>query len=204
MNRRFKTWEIALLFGLCVSLLCGISLEREREALSERVIRLHVLANSDAREDQRLKLAVRDAILGEVEALCAGSMDRAQALERLSDHLPALAQAARAELERQGSAQTVRVGLERCHFPTKRYEGFALPAGDYTALRVVLGEGQGQNWWCVAFPPLCLGAASESVEQAAALGQLDEEQARLLTREEPVYLLRFKALELWDLLRESF
>ena len=86
--------------------------------------------------------------------------------------------------------------LEECWFPTKEYEGFALPAGEYTALRVVIGAGEGQNWWCVAFPPLCLGAASETVDQAA--------QAGLFTQADEGYVLKFKSLELLGELKGLF
>ena len=75
---------------------------------------------------------------------------------------------------------------------------FALPAGEYTALRVVIGEGAGQNWWCVAFPPLCLGAASETVEEAAQAGRFTDDQAALMTGETQGYVLKFKAIELWE------
>ena len=80
-------------------------------------------------------------------------------------------------------------------FPTKTYDGFALPQGRYTALRVVLGEGAGQNWWCVVFPPLCQGT---SVEAQPALAALGEEEAALLTGESEGYVLKFKAMELWE------
>ena len=86
--------------------------------------------------------------------------------------------------------------LERCWFPTKEYDGFALPAGEYTALRVVIGEGQGQNWWCVAFPPLCLEAASETEDEAAAAGYFSPGQAALITEEDRGYVLKFRAMEL--------
>ena len=86
--------------------------------------------------------------------------------------------------------------LEECWFPTKEYDGFALPAGNYTALRVIIGEGKGQNWWCVAFPPLCLGAASETVDQALEAGYFTPEQGALVTGGGEGYVLKFKAMEL--------
>ena len=86
--------------------------------------------------------------------------------------------------------------LEKCWFPTKEYDGFALPAGEYTALRVVIGAGEGQNWWCVAFPPLCLGAASDTVEDATAAGYFSQDQAALITEEDQGYVLKFKSMEL--------
>lgn len=96
-----------------------------------------------------------------------GGADRTAAVAAIQEHLPELA-AAGQRCWRSGAATTaVRAELTETWFPTKEYEDFALPAGEYTALRVVIGEGAGQNWWCVAFPPLCLGAASETVRRQA-------------------------------------
>ena len=81
-------------------------------------------------------------------------------------------------------------------FPTKVYEDFALPAGKYTALRITLVEGEGQNWWCVVFHPLCLGSVSETAAERA--GNFSEDQVRLITGESQGYVVKFKAMELWD------
>ena len=99
-------------------------------------------------------------------------------------------------VEAAGYSYPVTASLERCWFPTKEYDGFALPAGEYTALRIVIGAGEGQNWWCVAFPPLCLGAASDTVEDAAAAGYFSQDQAALITEEDQGYVLKFKSMEL--------
>ena len=93
--------------------------------------------------------------------------------------------------------------LERCWFPTKEYGDFALPAGTYEALRVVIGDGAGENWWCVAFPPLCLGAAGETVDQAAQAGRFTDGQVKLMGQEEG-YVLKFKCLELLGQLQGRF
>ena len=86
----------------------------------------------------------------------------------------------------------------------REYDGFALPAGNYTALRVVIGEGEGQNWWCVAFPPLCLGAASETVDTAAQAGYFSQDQVKLVTGESEGYVLKFKGMELLGQLEAFF
>ena len=121
-----------------------------------------------------------------------------QARAALADHLDELAAAGQAVVDAQGGTDRVTAQLTRCWFPTKTYDGFALPAGEYEALRVVIGSGQGQNWWCVAFPPLCLGAASETVEEAAQAGRFTDDQAALMTGETQGYVLKFKAIELWE------
>ena len=106
------------------------------------------------------------------------------------------AQAGQAVVNETGYDYQVTAELTNCWFPTKEYEGFALPAGNYNALRIVIGEGKGQNWWCVAFPPLCLGAASETVEEATQAGYFTPGQAALVTEQDEGYVLKFKSLEL--------
>lgn len=159
----------AFLLGLASFFLALGTAVRTQEDISGKLIRLHVLANSDSAEDQALKMTVRDAVLREVEELLSGDEDSpaaASALEErdraaalLKEHLSGLEAAAEAVLVRNGRVDRVRTELTETYFPTREYDGFALPAGQYLALRVVIGEGAGRNWWCVVFPPLCGGAA---------------------------------------------
>jgi len=204
MDRRSKVWELALMFGILVALAGGVWLGREQQELSDSLIRLHVIANSDSEADQALKLAVRDRVLAQAEALYPEGATLEEARESLESHLSALAAAGRSVVEEQGYDYPVSACLEECWFPTKEYEDFSLPAGDYTALRVVIGEGEGRNWWCVAFPPLCLGAASETVEEAAQAGRFTSDQAALITKEDTGYVLKFKSLELLGELQGLF
>ena len=201
MDRKLKRWEVALLCGVLAALLWGAWAGQEQAELAGQVIRLHVLANSDSQADQELKLAVRDRVLERAEDLYPEDATLEQAREILEDNLDDLAAAGQQVVDEAGKDYPVTAQLEECWFPTKEYETFALPAGEYTALRVVIGAGEGQNWWCVAFPPLCLGAATESVEEAAAAGLFTEDQAGLMTRENEGYVLKFKSLELLGELR---
>ena len=203
MDRKLKKWELCLMFGLLCTLASGAWLEREQTELSGRMIRLHVIANSDSAEDQALKLAVRDRVLEQAEGLYPAGADLDTAREALEDSLTELAAAGRREVEARGYDYPVTAAITQCWFPTKEYDGFSLPAGEYTALRVVIGEGEGKNWWCVAFPPLCLGAASETVDDAVSAGLFTPDQGALMTREGQEYVLKFKALELWDDLKHS-
>ena len=202
MDRRLKKWELALLLGVLCALVMGAGLSREQEQLSQSVIRLHVIANSDSQADQALKLRVRDRVLEQAQKLYpeGATLDQVRAI--LEDNLNLLAAAGRAAVEEEGADYPVTAQITQCWFPTKEYEDFALPAGEYTALRVVIGQGEGQNWWCVAFPPLCLGAASQSVDQAAQAGLFTQEQAGLITRENGGYVLKFKGMELLGELEE--
>ena len=155
MDRKLKRWEVALLCGVLAALLWSAWAGQEQAELAGQVIRLHVLANSDSQADQELKLAVRDRVLEQAEDLYPEDATLEQAREILEDNLDELAAAGQQVVDEAGKDYPVTAQLEECWFPTKKYENFALPAGEYTALRVVIGEGEGQNWWCVAFPPLC-------------------------------------------------
>lgn len=204
MDRKLKGWELALMLGLLCALVLGSWLSREQTQLADRVIRLHVIANSDSEEDQALKLAVRDRVLAQVEEIYPEGATLEEARQALEGHLNVLAETGRAVVEEQGWDYPVVAQIEQCWFPTREYEGFALPAGEYTALRIVIGEGAGQNWWCVAFPPLCLGAASTTVEQAAQAGYFTQDQVCLVTEQNEGYVLKFKGMELLGQLHEIF
>ena len=192
----WKPVEIALLAGLAVCLLSGgMAMETQRQ-LADRMIRLHVLANSDSEADQALKLEVRDAVTERTEILLEHMRDRQEAERILRRHLTELEQVAEDTVRAAGYAYDVNVELSMTDFPTKEYDGFSLPAGEYLALRVLIGEAAGQNWWCVVFPPLCT-AASSSVAVTALAAGMDEEQVRLIT-EEDGYILKFKTVEFWQ------
>lgn len=154
--------EVSLLLGLLFAVLASsvTAFAQTCDALTQDVLRLHVLANSDSEADQQLKLDVRDAILRDTAELFAGSDSVQAAREAARAHLPQIEAAARRELQRQGSAATVSVSLEETYFETRVYEDFTLPAGRYEAVRVVIGSGEGHNWWCVLYPQLCIPAAT--------------------------------------------
>ncbi len=197
-------WELAVLLGILAAAFWGCWLDGEQAELADRVVRLHVIAESDRPEDQALKLAVRDRVLEVAEDLYPEGATMEQAKAVLERNLPALEEAGREAVTAAGRDCSVTARLECCWFPTKEYEGFALPAGNYTALRVVVGRGEGHNWWCVAFPPLCLGAASETVEEATEAGLFTRDQARLITEDGEGYVLKFRALELLGELKGFF
>ena len=204
MDKKLYRWELALMVGIVVTLLGGIWLQEEQKELADCVIRLHVIANSDCAEDQRLKLEVRDRILEEAQAVYEGCVSREEVQHRLEKRLTVLEQAGEEVVEAQGYSYPVRAELTPCWFPTKEYDTFSLPAGEYLALRVVIGEGEGQNWWCVAFPPLCVGAASQTLEDAVAVGSFTEEQMRLMMQREKSYILKFKGMETLNWLQHEF
>lgn len=195
--RDFPWRRVLALFMAC--LVCtALWAEATQVRLASQVIRLHVLANSDSEEDQALKLEVRDRVLETTSALLAGETEPQAAAVLLNQHLEDIAQTAAQEISAQGHDDRVEVRLEQTWFPTRQYQGISLPAGNYLALRVLIGAAEGHNWWCVVFPNLCLPAVSERALEASTLtpGQIS-----LLQEEETSYVFRFKALELWQSLK---
>ena len=192
---------LAFFFLICAVVLSVLPVHGEAE-IYESVIRLHVLANSDSETDQRNKLAVRDAILPIAAENLTDCATRAEASARLERLLPALESAAEQTLHNLGAPAPVTVTLGQERYPTRAYEGFCFPSGEYLSLRVMIGEAAGQNWWCVLFPSLCLSAADggsrETMEEAFVAVGLTPEQYRVITEsdEDTTYRLRFKFLEL--------
>lgn len=130
------------------------------QTLPDEVLRLHVVAASDSEEDQALKLAVRDEVLEVVASLGAGAQTPFEMQSALCTHLETIQKAAEDVIRQQGHGEAVQVFFVDMTFPDCVYGGFVLPAGKYRALRVVIGEGQGHNWWCMLFPSLCLPEAT--------------------------------------------
>ena len=198
-SKTLRRWELALLIGVALAALLGARLDGAQAALADRVIRLHVLANSDSAEDQALKLRVRDRVLAEAETYLTPGITRDETEELLRAHLYDLAAAGAEVVGAAGYDYPVTVSLVHNYwFPTKTYTDFALPAGQYTALRIEIGEGAGQNWWCVVFPPLCLGSVTETVEETAADTGLTEGQVSLITGEDEGCVVKFRAIELLE------
>ena len=190
---RLKRWEIALLASLlAVFLVCAFPLQAQSK-LADKLTRLHVLANSDSVEDQTLKLQVRDAVL-------AASEGEAVLNDALLDKLE---RAAQAEVNRRGYAYPVRVTRENCYFDTRVYETFSLPAGYYDAVRVVIGAGEGKNWWCVIYPPLCAGMCAQDWETVAREAGLTENEIGLIC-EEDGYVIRFQLIDWWGKLMHKW
>ena len=189
----------------------ALRLRLEQRRLAAGLIRLHIVAESDAEADQQTKLRVRDAVLPVIETLTKGSPDADSARAALLGGLPAIRAAAERVLSDRGAGATgdgraadpreetappaVRVMLTEESFPRREYDTFSLPAGRYPALRVTLGRGEGHNWWCVAFPALCLPATVEDFAETAQEAGLDGGQIRLLTSDDETVRIKFRILD---------
>lgn len=193
---KLKIWEISLMIAVVVAVLYGVVLDSDQSELSDKLIRLHVVANSDTDEDQELKLIVRDAVLEEIDGIMDGDETKAEAQEKIEGSLTVLQETVQETVTEQGDANSVAVTLEQEHFPTREYDTFSLPAGDYMSLRVSIGEAAGHNWWCVVFPPLCVAAAEG--EETIGASSLTDEEVALITGEDSGYVVKFKALEILD------
>ncbi len=169
MPKRFYVAIVVLLVTLMALSFLPVHGERE---VYDTVVRLHVLANSDSEEDQALKLSVRDAVLEAAAPLVEGCTTQSEAVEALTAHLSDLESAALAVVRAEGYPYAVTVLLGEEDYPTRVYESCAFPAGEYVSLRVLIGEGEGQNWWCCLFPPLCLSAATAKEDNEDAFIQV--------------------------------
>ncbi len=166
--------------------------QKNCDSLSEKVLRLHVLANSDSEADQQLKLKVRDAILQESDRLFQQSDSKEAAMAQMATHLSDVEQVAERTLRKNGCDLPVTAALKKVKFNTRTYGNITLPAGDYDALQVEIGAAKGKNWWCVLFPSLCV-PSSTNVQMEDVLTQ-DE----LQVVEQSGYDVRFKVVEWYE------
>ncbi len=160
--------KITVFFSLfLIVIICTLCLYAEFSFrdISAGVVRLHILANSNTEEDQKLKLKVRDCILEQARTLLANAGNKGDSMAILGENTAVFEKKARECISREGYDYDVQVSLDKCDFPTKSYKNLTLPQGEYDALRVVIGSGLGDNWWCVVFPPFCLGDAATSSDK---------------------------------------
>ena len=166
----------------------------DKAVLSQDLIRLHVVANSDSPEDQQIKLQVRDAIIEELESVMDDLPDVESAKAYLQKHLPELETIANEVLHALKSGCHAVVSLAKEAFPTREYDTFTLPAGVYESLRVTIGSGEGHNWWCVVFPSLCVSASSDGFEDTAVSAGFSDRLAGTLSGQQE-YRVRFFILD---------
>lgn len=184
--------RVSLCFVLAAFVWAG-TLIVDRQRLNEELIRLHVVANSDSEADQSLKLRVRDAVTESLQDDLSKLGDVEEAKAYLRESLPKIQAVANEALAAAGCDDRAVVTLCKEVFDTRHYDTFSLPAGIYESLRIVIGNGQGHNWWCVVFPSLCLPAASDGFEAEAASAGFPDPLTGALQGEE--YQLRFFMLD---------
>lgn len=198
IRKRVAALVLLIVSALTVSVCAALQAQQQR--MSEKIIRLHVVANSDSAADQSIKLHVRDAVLAAARQALQGTDDPQQAIAQA---LPQLEAAANAALAAQGSRDTASVSFRRELFPTREYDTFSLPSGVYRSLRVTIGAGGGHNWWCVIFPSLCVPATADGFVQAAEAGGFTRAEIGLMTQADEGYVLKFRSLELLQALKKA-
>lgn len=198
---KFKLIEIALFLSLFISVVSCLSFENDCESIRGKVLRLHVIANSDTEADQSLKLKVRDIILSESEEIFTAAESLGTAESGIKKAIPIIEECAEKAVRNEGFSYNVTVRYEPSYFPTKTYENVTLPAGNYKSLKVIIGEGEGRNWWCVLFPPMCLSAAMKEEEVLSAI--LTEDELSLVSSK-PKYEVRFWIVEKLQEFKRSY
>lgn len=201
--RKYQTYLetvflLLILAGGCLWKYQEFQMQQMQQEIAEKILRFHVRANSDSREDQTLKLKVRDAVGALMQQELAGVEDRSECGRIVQEHLTQVIQTAEQTVQQEGYTYPVTAQIETVEFPQKTYGNYTFPAGEYQALDVVIGSGKGQNWWCVMYPNMCFhGAVYEVVDDDAqqmlkkALSE-DEYDAVLKSGK---YRVRFKYLD---------
>lgn len=198
--------EKAILIGFLVAIIATTAANfsafaAQSSDIRQKVFRLHILANSDSKADQSLKLKVRDRILAQSGTLFQNADNKAQVIQEARTALPQIEAIAQNEIHREGYSYPVKAQIVHMYFNTRVYGNVTLPAGDYDALRITIGAAKGHNWWCVLFPPLCLPSA-EGDEQLAENLTPAEDQT-VTQGGQPQVQVKFKTLELLESLKEN-
>lgn len=189
--------DLAMVIGLAVSVLIAniAAFGQECDLVRSNVVRLHIMANSNSINDQKIKLQVRDRILADVGEVFAEPQSQQDAKKVAEQTLPAILESAEKELRENGVHASVNAELTRMYFTTREYEDISLPAGIYDAVRVTIGSGKGKNWWCVIYPPICVAPAMAPQSQAL-------EEIKLLNNE-PLFKPKLAIVELFEQVKEK-
>ncbi len=196
MKKTIIRIEASILVALVICCALNITaFSKQCDSIRDKMLRMHVIANSDSEADQALKLKVRDAVLKAGEEIFDGSVTADEAEEKIIPHIEALRETALQVIENEGYNYDVQITVQKEYFATRTYDNsVTLPAGYYTAVKVIIGEGAGQNWWCVMFPPMCLPAAEAECDISDVL---TDEETEIVTNTSK-YQFKFKIVELFE------
>ncbi len=196
MKRKIVRIEVSFLIAVLIAnMFSFIGFSKQCDEIRNKILRMHVIANSDEEYDQELKLKVRDAVLNEGRELFDGSLTAQDAEEKIIPNIERLEKTALKTIRDEGYDYDVKIYVVNEYFKTRVYENsVTLPAGDYTAVKVVIGEGKGKNWWCVMFPPMCLPAANDDTDIDDVLST-DEMK---IVNNRKKYSFKFKVLEICE------
>ena len=196
-----KTVSISILSLILISVLYIFNSISIQHSLANKVLRLHILANSNSSFDQNLKLKVRDKIVEFLTPKLENSTSLNETKKIISGNMDNIKNIA-SEVVSEYADYPIAVSLNSSNFPTKHYQKVSFPAGEYEALKIIIGEGKGNNWWCVMFPPLCFtnssaGTFNEKSEKTLKENLTDEEY-NLINSDKPDVIIKFRLLEWWN------
>ena len=198
-----RIFVILILLSLFILISAISYVDAVSNNIADSVFRLHVIANSDRKEDQELKLKVRDELLSYMNIISKDSTNKQEAMQIANEHKEEFIQIAEKVIKENGYNYTVNVQVGKADFPTKYYGDITLPAGTYDALKVQIGEAKGQNWWCVMFPPLCFVDVSTGIvpdnSKQELKQSLDNEEYDLISKTDNNEIsFKFKIVELFQ------
>ena len=198
-----RIFVILILLSLFILISAISYVDAVSNNIADSVFRLHVIANSDSKEDQELKLKVRDELLSYMNIISENSASKQEAMQIANEHKEEFIQIAEKVIKENGYNYTVNVQIGKADFPTKYYGDITLPAGTYDALKVQIGEAKGQNWWCVMFPPLCFVDVSTGIvpdnSKQELKQSLDNEEYDLISKTDNNEIsFKFKIVELFQ------
>ena len=197
MKNKIKILNISLAAAFIFSILLSfVTFEARCEDLRKNVFRLHIIANSDSAEDQELKLKIRDAILAESETLFSDAESLEDAIILTESKLPQIKELAMQVIQSEGFNYSVKAGVNKAFFDTRVYDDFVLPAGNYDALKIEIGEAKGKNWWCVLFPSICIGSAGDLTDTA-------RNDSAAVAKNPKKYTVRFKVVEWYETIKRK-
>lgn len=204
MKKILKPILILIILFSIYTFICAYSyVNAVSENLSNSVFRLHVIANSDTKEDQDLKYIVRDKLIEYMDTLSQSCSSKEEVIKIAQDNLDDFKQIAENTIREQGYSYPVEVEIGNFEFPTKTYGDISFPAGYYDALRIKIGEAKGKNWWCVMFPPLCFvdvttGIVPNNSKDDLKQNLSDEEYKIISDTESSDITLKFKLIEFFE------
>ncbi len=198
-----RIFVILILLSLFILISAISYVDAVSNNIADSVFRLHVIANSDSKEDQELKLKVRDELLSYMNIISKDSTNKQEAMQIANEHKEEFIQIAEKVIKENGYNYIVNVQVGKADFPTKYYGDITLPAGTYDALKVQIGEAKGQNWWCVMFPPLCFVDVSTGIvpdnSKQELKQSLDNEEYDLISKTDNNEIsFKFKIVELFQ------
>ena len=195
MSKRIYLFvPIFLVFCILFSFLSPMIVTSEN--ISQKVFRLHILANSDSAEDQNLKLGVRDYVLQKSASIFEDADSLEQAIEKANSNIDEFEKYAKQAIEKLGYDYPVSVKVDKEYFDTRTYDNFYMPAGVYNCLKIIIGEGKGHNWWCVMYPTVCISACTNDFDKV-----LTKEEKKMITSKK--YIPKFKMLEIVNKLKNK-